>query len=963
MSNRFALFVLPRWREDGGEPIAHFQFRLPSLWLVLLAQGRSGPALDDAKPGSVPATTVVEAAAGPALQRLALLTEFIARHPLIDEQPSLLPVLHALHERLTCQVDRWGGPEKARFAVDFAWGAKLAVPDAASAADQAREACDGGWRSLRSAMGAGCHAEVDRLLGLDAPGLGGFVSGQAWAEAFGTESLLADGDVAVVDRASPHDETDAASVDPEDALSPSAVRIRTDQGWGIDWQADDGTRRRIVEPAFDAVSWGDGASLAWVCRDERLGLLRFGPSGGELLLAPETAGIDDATPFEDGFAIVVRNGRQGLLGDDGQWRIAPAFDELNLPSHGWIVFREGAFEGLADLTGCVRIAARFDAIGPCTGTGLMVAIEHGRAGLMQTDGQWRLAPDFDAIEEWPTGEGYRIRSGKRCGACDVQGVMRVAPVWDELEPIVPSRLYAGVRGGVLQLLDGNGQRCSPQPLTSARYRFAADADGDDAEGAPSTGAAAGTGRLDVFVTRGGRHGVLASDGSVRVPIEYAACRNLNDPVDDADPVFAVAQRGRDGSLRWGLYDADRAQLTLACDHDLLLRVPLTALQADTRYLVARRSRTQPVALSYGLRYADGSACCPTIYQGLMASDDDWMAPERQTELVARLATAWSAGESLEVIDATSGRPVWLASDGRALTHEAALVERAEAGDRQAALRLGLDLLDGNGVEADAARARLWLARAAGLALGAGDDRGNRLLAWLRARGEPPAPLGFPGPDTDSTGLPDAMAELAVVLINATGGPAQPVEGVAWLQRALEGTLSDRAYWLCYLGYLSAQGIGCTPDVERARRLYREAAELGNGAAWHNLGLIYQFGIGLESGPDFDQAWTCFQHSQVCGHGSCAFHFGDLRRQQALEECGPARSRRYREALYFLRSACRDAKAEHADEAAAAIAAILLDPDAETHDPAQAEALLQTFAALDGPCCTQLLDAQLALETQ
>jgi len=208
-----------------------------------------------------------------------------------------------------------------------------------------------------------------------------------------------------------------------------------------------------------------------------------------------------------------------------------------------------------------------------------------------------------------------------------------------------------------------------------------------------------------------------------------------------------------------------------------------------------------------------------------------------------------------------------------------------------------------------------------------------------------------------------MAELAVVLINATGGPAQPVEGVAWLQRALEGTLSDRAYWLCYLGYLSAQGIGCTPDVERARRLYREAAELGNGAAWHNLGLIYQFGIGLESGPDFDQAWTCFQHSQVCGHGSCAFHFGDLRRQQALEECGPARSRRYREALYFLRSACRDAKAEHADEAAAAIAAILLDPDAETHDPAQAEALLQTFAALDGPCCTQLLDAQLALETQ
>ncbi|MBM3490084.1 MAG: sel1 repeat family protein [Alphaproteobacteria bacterium] len=134
---------------------------------------------------------------------------------------------------------------------------------------------------------------------------------------------------------------------------------------------------------------------------------------------------------------------------------------------------------------------------------------------------------------------------------------------------------------------------------------------------------------------------------------------------------------------------------------------------------------------------------------------------------------------------------------------------AEAGMAQAQYRLGLMLLDGEGVAADGAAAAGWLGRAA------------------------------------EQGHDDAMRVLGIIYEEGRLGAADPARAVAWYRVAAERG-NARAQRNLATHYALGQGVA--RDFVQAAHWYRLAAAAGNAKAKRNLAYLLLFGQGVTRDP-------------------------------------------------------------------------------------------------------------------
>lgn len=111
------------------------------------------------------------------------------------------------------------------------------------------------------------------------------------------------------------------------------------------------------------------------------------------------------------------------------------------------------------------------------------------------------------------------------------------------------------------------------------------------------------------------------------------------------------------------------------------------------------------------------------------------------------------------------------------------LKAAELGNAGAAWKVGMALLEGNGVEADEQAAYRWVRKSAE----AGDPRGEISLAVMLATGQ-----GVREDDQQARvwyekgverGMAHALRSLGSMLLTGEGGPADPVRGLAYLQLA------------------------------------------------------------------------------------------------------------------------------------------------------------------------------------
>jgi TPR repeat protein len=233
---------------------------------------------------------------------------------------------------------------------------------------------------------------------------------------------------------------------------------------------------------------------------------------------------------------------------------------------------------------------------------------------------------------------------------------------------------------------------------------------------------------------------------------------------------------------------------------------------------------------------------------------------------------------------------------------------ASQGNRAAMRVLSINLIDGEGIEANEAQGVVWLNRAAVLG-----DRyaqfhlGKRLmeadsidtqktgLAWLTMaadNGHDYAAWRVAQAYQVGTACEKDLVKASrycEIAAKAGYGQAQGQLGLNyWYGEGVEKDY-DKAYkWismcafqgeshgLYLLGLMTDQGHGCTADYAEALRLYRKAADKGSVSALRQIGECYYFGHGVER--DYAEAVLWYQKAAAQGNAKAMTDMGWMLRE-------------------------------------------------------------------------------------
>ena len=167
--------------------------------------------------------------------------------------------------------------------------------------------------------------------------------------------------------------------------------------------------------------------------------------------------------------------------------------------------------------------------------------------------------------------------------------------------------------------------------------------------------------------------------------------------------------------------------------------------------------------------------------------------------------------------------------------------RAEKGDLQAQVDLGLLYAAGNGVAKDLGKAAKWHRKAADQ----GFARAQFLLAMEYAQGaglkpdQAEAARWFRRAADQS--LPEAQFALGKCYANGEGVSEDVVQAVNWYKRAADQNFVEAEG---ELGQCFLDGTGLTTDIVEGVKWIRKAAEQGYAPAQNRLGLCYLKGEGV-----------------------------------------------------------------------------------------------------------------------
>jgi|GEM_PF-4001719 len=151
--------------------------------------------------------------------------------------------------------------------------------------------------------------------------------------------------------------------------------------------------------------------------------------GGRLVVQPQFAEASEF--FPDGTAIVKVGDQFGVIGRDGRFLINPRYTHVNPLGHGLFSYHEGELAGIIHVSGRVVTPATFASIGAFDEEGVAQASQGGRAGFVNTSGQYVVQPQFDEITGYQ-GRYFReglaaARAGDRWGFIDRQGRWVINP--------------------------------------------------------------------------------------------------------------------------------------------------------------------------------------------------------------------------------------------------------------------------------------------------------------------------------------------------------------------------------------------------------------------------------------------------------------------------------------------------------------------------------------------------------
>ncbi|MBU3725745.1 MAG: sel1 repeat family protein, partial [Burkholderiaceae bacterium] len=230
---------------------------------------------------------------------------------------------------------------------------------------------------------------------------------------------------------------------------------------------------------------------------------------------------------------------------------------------------------------------------------------------------------------------------------------------------------------------------------------------------------------------------------------------------------------------------------------------------------------------------------------------------------------------------------------------------AAQGNRGSMRVLGINLLNGEGVEADEEEGLLWLNRSAVMGDKYAQFHVGRRLFNADDTADRPRGLGWLTMAADN-GHEYAAWRVAIAYRDGEICPADPVKSnryceIAaragypeaqgqlglnyWYGAGVEKNLDEAYKWvsicafqgevhgLYLLGLMTDQGLACVADAKEALRFYRQSAEKGGTAAMRQIGDCYYFGHGVER--DIAQAVIWYQQAAAKGNAKAMTDLGWL----------------------------------------------------------------------------------------
>jgi TPR repeat protein len=94
----------------------------------------------------------------------------------------------------------------------------------------------------------------------------------------------------------------------------------------------------------------------------------------------------------------------------------------------------------------------------------------------------------------------------------------------------------------------------------------------------------------------------------------------------------------------------------------------------------------------------------------------------------------------------------------------------------------------------------------------------------------------------------------------------------WLTEAAQQESYDALHWL---GVMHEYGLGLERDTRKARALYETAASNGHAMAEYHLALMHAYGDRPGTPQDLPRALTLFQKGAARNHGGSCFNLGRM----------------------------------------------------------------------------------------
>lgn len=163
-----------------------------------------------------------------------------------------------------------------------------------------------------------------------------------------------------------------------------------------------------------------------------------------------------AYPFQNGRAIVKREGRWGVIDTTGKFLIQPRYDELAEASEGCYTASLGSRWGILDAHGAFLIPAVFIGIAEAEWNEIRVASQGTKWGAINRKGKWKIKPRFDALKQFD--EGILLAAmNENYGLINVKGKWILPPDYSAIYFDAATKRYLLYQGAKTGLASDKGE--------------------------------------------------------------------------------------------------------------------------------------------------------------------------------------------------------------------------------------------------------------------------------------------------------------------------------------------------------------------------------------------------------------------------------------------------------------------------------------------------------------------------